>query len=69
MVGLASIIGWENCRRGGRGSDDALPLFLPEGLLPLIEDFEPRQVHVGQIALAQTFQLNPRLNPLLAFGK
>jgi hypothetical protein len=46
-----------------------LPLSLPEGLLPLIEDFEPRQLHVGQIALAQTFQLNPRLNPLLAFGK
>ena len=45
-----------------------MPLFLPEWLPRLVEDFEPRQLHVGQIALAQTLQLKPRLNAPLPFG-
>jgi hypothetical protein len=42
-----------------------MALFLPERLLRLVEDFEPRQPDVGQIALAQTLQRKPRLNALL----
>jgi hypothetical protein len=42
---------------------------LPEGLLGLVEDIEARQPHIGQVALAETVQFEPRLNALLPFGK